>query len=79
MLTCICVCVCKPHVEIVDGFSHVEFIYGVNNDGGSGEEGEQQEKKEVEHHIAHVPANTLHWEIGPVRQKIKNRSNKTVT
>lgn len=48
------------YIEIVDGVSDVEFVYGVHNDGGSCEEGEHDEKKEVEHHIAHEPGKTTH-------------------
>lgn len=33
------------HIEIVDGFGHVELVEGVNNDGGSGQEGKQQEEE----------------------------------
>lgn len=61
------VCTCKSHIERGDGLSHIELIHVVDNDGRSGEESEQQNKKEVKHHIAHVPANTLLGEIGPVR------------
>lgn len=57
---------CKSYIEIVDGLSHVELVYGADDDGGSREEGEQEEKEEVETHIAHVPAKTSHREIGPV-------------
>lgn len=60
IVTSVCVCMCKSHVEIVDGLSHVELIHGVDNDGGSGEEGEQQDKEEVDHHTAQEPVNTAH-------------------
>lgn len=56
----------KSHIEIVDGPSHVELVYDVDNDGGSRKEGEQEEKEEVDHHIAQEPRETLHWQIVPV-------------
>lgn len=60
------VCMCKSHVEGVDGLRHVELIHVVDNDGGSGEEGEQQDNRDVEYHTAYVPAKTLLGEIFPV-------------
>lgn len=59
-MTSMCVCMWKSHIEIVDGFSHVELVYGADNDGGSREEGEQEEKEDVEHHTAHEPGKTPH-------------------
>lgn len=56
----------KSHIEIVDGPSHVELVYGVDNDGGSRDEGEKEEKAEVDHHIAQEPKQTLHGQILPV-------------
>lgn len=53
-------CMCKTHIEVVDGPCHVELIHGVDNDGGSGEEGEQQDKKQVDRQIAHEPAKAPH-------------------
>lgn len=70
------VCVCKSYIEILDGLSHVELVYGVDNDGGSREEGEQDEEAEVEHHIACKPLKTPHWEIFPVGRG--NSHNRTV-
>lgn len=40
-MTSTSVCMCKSHIEIVDGLRHVELVYGVDDDGGSREEGEQ--------------------------------------
>lgn len=72
------VCMHKSHIEIVDGLSHVELVYGADHDGGSREEGEQKEKEGVEQHVAHEPAETPHWEILPGENK-KDRSNRPVT
>ncbi len=60
------ICMCESHIEIVDGLSHVELVYGADNDGGSGEEGEQEEEGEVEHHVANEPVKSLNGEIIPV-------------
>lgn len=49
---------CRTHIEIVDGHRHVELVHGADDDGGSCEEGEQEEKEEVEHQVAHVPGET---------------------
>lgn len=51
---------CNSHIEILDGLSHIDFIYGVDNDGGRCEKGEQKEKEEVEHHVTHEPGKTSH-------------------
>lgn len=32
----------KSHIEIADGLSHVELVYGADNDGGGRKEGEQE-------------------------------------
>lgn len=53
-------CLHVSHIEIVDGHSHVPLIHGVDNDGGSREEGEQDEKEEVERNIAHEPVKAPH-------------------
>lgn len=36
------VCMPKSHIEKVEGLSHVELVHGVDNDGGSCQEGEQE-------------------------------------
>lgn len=37
----------ETHIKVVDGFGHVELVDGVNNDGGSGQEGKQEEKERI--------------------------------
>lgn len=44
----------------MDRLCHVELVHGVNNYGGGGEEGQQEEKQEVKRHIAQVPDNAPH-------------------
>lgn len=65
----------KSHIEIVDGLCHIELVHGVDNDGWSCEECEQQEKGEVDQQAAHEPAKTPHWQIGPAAQE----NNRKVT
>lgn len=50
----------KSHVEIVDRHRHVEPVHGADDDGRSGEEGQQEEEEEVEHQVAHEPGEASH-------------------
>lgn len=34
----------QTHIKVVDGLSHIEPVYGVNDDGGSCQESEDDEK-----------------------------------
>lgn len=72
-------CACtESHIEIVDGLCHVELVHCADNDGGSCEESEQEEKEEVERHVSHEPVKTLHWEIIPVGQGKQEKQKHTV-
>ena len=50
----------EAHVEVADGFCHIEFVERVHNDGGSREEGEPGEEAQIDYHEAPEPAETLH-------------------
>lgn len=60
------VCIPKTHIEVFNGLSDVEPVYGADNDGGSREKGEQEHEEEVDQHIAQEPLITLHGEVVPV-------------
>lgn len=53
------------HVEGQDGLGHVELVDGVDDDGGSGEEGEHEQEQEVDQHVAAEPADALHRQVLP--------------
>lgn len=55
-----CRAAAKPHIEGEDGHGHVELVDGVDDDSGGGEEGEDEQKQEVDEHVAADPADTLH-------------------
>lgn len=69
----------KSYIESVEGLGHVELVYGVHDDGGSGEEGEQEQEQEVDHHVAAEPGNSLHWEIFPKRWRKKGKKQDILT
>lgn len=60
------------HVEILDGPCHVELVYGADDDGGSCEEGQQEEHGEVDHHVSHKPVESSHREVVPMRRERQN-------
>jgi len=60
------------HVEVGDGPGDVELVYGGDDDGGRGEEGEQDHQEDVEQEEAKPPADALHREVLPETERKGN-------
>lgn len=59
----------KAYIKVLKGPCYVELVYGADNNGGSREEGEQEEDEEVDHHVSQEPAKSTHRQIVPIRHE----------